>query len=124
MIAIKAENVQRHLCVICDTFIELGSYWKCKNCQKVCQISVTDFEKSMMKEIKSACCDADVFNHQKITCSDNCHTKFVEQMIEKFGENKKITDETSGLSYKVPTRLIIEEGISQGQLKNFPFWED
>ncbi len=45
-------------------------------------------------------------------------------MLAEFGNYKKITDEDSGLSYKVPTKQIVEEGITQDQLKNFPFWID
>lgn len=85
---------------------------------------MADIEKSNLEDIKSACCDADVNNHQNITCSDECHYKFIEKMLEEFGEYKKITDETSGISYKVPTRQIVEEGITQNQLKNFPVWID
>jgi len=44
-------------------------------------------------------------------------------MIEEFGEYKKITDETSGISYKVSTKQIIEEGITQDQLKDFSLWD-
>lgn len=123
LISIKTKNVERHLCVICDKFIELGSYWQCKNCKKVCQITMTDIEKPFIKDIKSACCDTDVINHKKITCGDDCHDKFVEKMVDEFGEYKKITDNASGISYKVPTRQIIEEGIPQDQLKDFPFWD-
>ena len=101
MITIKPENMQRHLCVLCDKFIELGSYWKCKKCNKVCQTIRTNIEKSSIQEVKSACCYEDVINHQKITCSDECHEKFVEKMVSTFGENKKITDEASGISYRV-----------------------
>ncbi len=124
MITIKPDNLKRHLCVICDKFLERGSYWQCTKCNKVCQITMTDIEKLCIEDIKSACCDADVLNHQNITCSEECHSKFVEKMLEEFGEYKKITDDDSGLSYKVPTKQIVEEGITQDQLKNFPFWID
>jgi hypothetical protein len=124
MITIKPDNVQKHLCVICDKFIDRGSYWQCKKCNKVCQITMTDIEKPKLEDIKSACCDADVNNHQNITCGDDCHSKFVEKMLVEFGDYKKITDESSGISYKVPTKQIVEEGITQKQLKDFPVWVD
>ncbi len=124
MITINPDNVQKHLCVVCDKFIDRGSYWQCSKCNKVCQITMTDIEKPNLEDIKSACCDVDVLNHQNITCSEECHSKFVEKMLAEFGNYKKITDEDSGLSYKVPTKQIVEEGITQDQLKNFPFWTD
>jgi len=123
MITIKPDNLKRHLCVICDKFLERGSYWQCSKCNKVCQITMTDIEKPCIGDIKSACCDADVLNHQNITCSQECHQIFVKKMLDEFGENKKITDETSGISYKVPTKQIIEDGITQDQLKDFPLWD-
>jgi len=123
MISITPENVKRHLCVICDKFIELGSYWQCKKCKKVCQLIINDIEKSNLKDVKSACCNTDVNNHQKLTCSDKCHDKFVNRMLQEFGEYKKITDEDTQISYKVPTKQIIEEGITYDQLKDFPLWE-
>jgi len=123
MITIKPNNLKKHLCVICDKFLERGSYWQCAKCNKVCQITMTDIEKPCIEDIKSACCDADVLNHQNITCSVECHSKFVEKMLEEFGEYKKITDNVSGLTYKVPTKQIVEEGITQDQLKDFPLWD-
>jgi len=45
-------------------------------------------------------------------------------IIKKFGEFKKITDITSGKSYKVPTIIIMREGIRQEDLKHFPEWTD
>jgi len=84
---------------------------------------MTDIEKPGIEDIKSACCDADVLNHQNITCSEECHSKFVEKMLDEFGEYKKITDNVSGLTYKVPTKQIVEKGITQEQLKDFPLWD-
>jgi hypothetical protein len=124
MITIKPDNVQKHLCVICDKFIDRGSYWQCSKCDKVCQITMTDIENPRLEDIKSACCNVDVINHQNITCSEQCHITFVEKMLTEFGDYKKITDGNSGISYKVPSRLIIEKGIKQDQLKDFPVWID
>lgn len=58
-----------------------------------------------------------------MTCSKICHDKYVIQMIEEYGLFKKVIDATSGIAYKVPTRLIIEEGVKQEDLKNYSLWE-
>jgi len=47
-----------------------------------------------------------------------------ESIIEKFGEFKKIMDMVSGKWHKVPTIIIIREGIRQEDLKHFPIWGD
>ena len=123
MITIKPDNVEKHLCIVCDKLINTSSYWECKKCNKICQIIVTSTTESDLTEIKSTCCQDEVDDHQNITCSELCHYRFVKKMLEEFGEYKKITDTNSGKSYKVPTKLIIEEGVRQEQLKNFPLWE-
>lgn len=51
-------------------------------------------------------------------------SRFAEkQIIEKFGEFKKITNH-KGIAYKVPTTVIIREGIREQDLNNFPLWND
>ena len=35
---------------------------------------------------------------------------------------KKVVDIENGIAYKIPTRLIIEEGLRQEDLKNYPTW--
>ena len=51
-------------------------------------------------------------------------SRFAEkQIIEKFGEFKKVTNHR-GISYKVPTVVIIREGIREQDLSNFPLWND
>jgi hypothetical protein len=50
--------------------------------------------------------------------------KFAEKMIsEEYGEFKKITDH-NGISYKVPTIVIIREGVREEDLHHFPLWTD
>ena len=66
--------------------------------------------------------NSDIESHQKITCGDYCHEKFILQMIKEHGMFKKVVDITSGINYKVPTRLIIEDGLRQQDLKNYPTW--
>ena len=50
--------------------------------------------------------------------------KFAEKMIsEEYGEFKKVTDH-NGISYKVPTIVIMREGIREEDLHHFPLWCD
>jgi len=58
------------------------------------------------------------------TCSDECHEKLVEILIERFGEYKKVCSMVTGKCYRVPTRTIIEQGITHDDLTKFPEWED
>ena len=51
-------------------------------------------------------------------------SRFAEkQIIEKFGEFKKVISHR-GIAYKVPTTVIIREGIREQDLNNFPLWSD
>lgn len=52
-------------------------------------------------------------------------SKLIEsELIKRYGEFKKVMDMESGKSHKVPTVVIIREGINQHDLKNFPEWTD
>lgn len=73
-------------------------------------------------DVKSVCCNSDIELNQKITCGDNCHEKFVIKMIQEHGLFKKVIDQTTNIAYKVPTRTIIEEGLKQEDLENYPVW--
>jgi len=66
----------------------------------------------MLIDIKSECCKADVQPIGRLTCSDNCHESFAKQLERKFGKVKKVIDDTTGVAYKVPTRDIIENGLT------------
>lgn len=57
-----------------------------------------------------------------ITCSDECHEKFVHILEQEFGIYKKLVDIVTGKTYKVPTRDIIERGLKYEDLKNYPEW--
>lgn len=59
----------------------------------------------------------------KITCCDDHHEEYIQQMEIKFGFYKKVTDEETGVSYKVSIREIIEKGLKQKDLSNYPEWE-
>ena len=58
----------------------------------------------------------------KVTCSDECHEKLVQELEEKFGVYKRVADSVTGKIYRVPTRDIVEKGLSFGDLMNYPEW--
>lgn len=60
----------------------------------------------------------------KITCREECHEEFIKSCEDKFGIVKKVTDITTGISYKVPTRNIIEEGLIWRNLSKYPEWNE
>ena len=54
--------------------------------------------------------------------TDGC--KLAENsIIEQHGEFRKVTDHR-GISYKVPTIVIMREGIKEEELSQFPLWSD
>ena len=121
------KNIKDNLCVMCSATLESSSYYICKKCKKICQITHTkvsqvNSEQEFLADVKSVCCNSDVEINNKITCSDYCHEEFVLNRIKKEGLFKKVTDHT-GISYKVPTRKLIEEGLLQEDLKNYPIWD-
>jgi len=56
------------------------------------------------------------------TCSEECHEKMVEALVEEFGEFKKIVDAETGVAYKVPTREVLDRGLWLDGLKKYPKW--
>ncbi|MBA7709036.1 hypothetical protein ES703_117943 [subsurface metagenome] len=48
----------------------------------------------------------------------------MESLIAQFGEFKKVARMSTGVAYKVPTRDIIEKGILEQELDQYPKWED
>lgn len=61
---------------------------------------------------------------RETTCSEDCHDKLVACLIKQFGEFKKVVRQSTGVAYKVPTRDIIEFGISEPELDRYPRWEE
>lgn len=55
-----------------------------------------------------------------MTCSDKCHDQLKKEFIGDFGPYKDITDGTTGLTHRVPTDIIFDEGIRQQNLKKYP----
>jgi len=51
-------------------------------------------------------------------------SKFAEKtIIEEYGEFKKVVNH-KGIAYKVPTIVIMREGIKEEGLDQFPLWSD
>lgn len=46
-----------------------------------------------------------------------------ETIIKEYGEFKKVIDH-NGIAYRVPTIVIMREGINEQDLSNFPLWSD
>lgn len=54
------------------------------------------------------------------TCSDAHHEELVNRLVAQFGEFKKIVRMATGEAFKVPTRDIIEKGIREQDLDQYP----
>lgn len=115
------KNVKDNLCVVCKISLDSQSYYKCNQCYQICKVTHTIISKEIM-DVKSGCCNADIESHTKITCGNYCHEKFILKMIHEHGLYKKVIDQESSIAYKIPTRLIIEDGLRQQDLKNYPRW--
>ncbi len=123
MTDIHWKNIKDNLCVVCKVSLDSPSYYICHKCNKVCKVNFKTVSEEIM-EVKSICCNSDIESHTKITCGNYCHDKFIIKMIKEHGLFKKVTDMESGISYKIPTRLIIEEGLKQQDLKKYPTWNN
>lgn len=110
---------------MCSGKIKDKGGFLCSSCLDYVEVDVVDISNADagIVEIKSKCCKANVFQHVRVTCSDECHEELVKQLEEKFGKYKKVTDE-GGKSYRVPTRDIIERGLKYEDLSNYEMWED
>lgn len=60
---------------------------------------------------------------RELTCSDECHQELVRQLIAQFGEFKKVVRQSTGIAFKLPTRDIIERGVKEKELDQYPIWE-
>ncbi|MBA7697334.1 hypothetical protein ES703_105999 [subsurface metagenome] len=69
-------------------------------------------------------CDKTYDKGRELTCSDECHEELAKRLIARFGEFKKVVRQTTGVAYKVPTRDIIERGIKEQDLDQYPIWEE
>lgn len=69
-------------------------------------------------------CDMPITITGRMTCSEKCHEEFIEFGEKKFGKVKKVVDQTTGIAYEVPTRVIIESGLTWKDLTKYPIWKD
>jgi len=58
------------------------------------------------------------------TCSDACHEELIKRLISEFGEFKKVVRMSTSIAYRVPTRDILEKGIREQELDQYPLWEE
>lgn len=80
----------------------------------------------LLDSVKGLCviCNNHVYPPGNVTCSSKCHEEFVKLCGEKFGVFKKVIDETTNITYKVPTRDIIEKGLKWEELAKYPVWRE
>jgi hypothetical protein len=57
---------------------------------------------------------------REFTCSETCHRAWIDQVIERKGETCEIRSTATGQVYLVPTRVILEVGITHADLVRFP----
>jgi hypothetical protein len=124
------ENVPRGRCVVCSSELKDRGYYYCVNCKNPAEIELRPLAGGprmvqlnpvlFLADAKSKCCRADLEVRTRITCSDKCHRNFVNQLIKQFGEFKLVVDQTSGKTYKVPTKEIIEKGLKWRDLSRYP----
>ncbi len=60
---------------------------------------------------------------RELTCSDECHEELVN-LLGDSGEFAKVIRLSTGVAYKVPTEDIIEKGLREGNLDQYPLWEE
>lgn len=61
----------------------------------------------------------------RVTCGKpECHEQLVANMISAFGEFKKIIRIRSGEAFRVPVRDIIEKGVNERDLDQYPRWDE
>ena len=60
----------------------------------------------------------------RMTCSDSCHKRFIKFCEGQYGVIKKVVDQTTGISYKVPTKDIVEKGLKWEDLTKYPRLEE
>ena len=55
---------------------------------------------------------------------DERRERLIQELIARFGEFKKVVRMRTGVAYKVPTRHILEKGIREQDLDQYPRWEE
>jgi len=69
-------------------------------------------------------CGKTYFGGREFTCSDKCHDEMLRRLIEKYGEFKIVVRASTGEKFKVPTRDIMEKGIREQDLDQYPKLKD
>ncbi|MBA7527634.1 hypothetical protein ES705_19810 [subsurface metagenome] len=59
----------------------------------------------------------------KVAC-DESRERLIQELIAGVGEFKKVVRMRTGVAYKVPTRDILEKGLREEGLNQYPIWED
>lgn len=125
---VKFKNADKGLCVICGEHIEMFSVWICRQCLKLCEVDdsriLEETKDKMLIDVKSKCCNTDVQSIGRLTCSEKCHEEFVKRLEKEFGAAKKVVDQVTGTVYKIPTRDLIEKGLTWENLHRYPVWND
>ncbi len=55
-----------------------------------------------------------------MTCDEVCHEIWIDRIVHKVGLTKRITSTVTGKTYLVPTRVILERGITHDSLVTYP----
>lgn len=69
-------------------------------------------------------CQSEYQGGRGMTCSDACHDKLVEKLVKEFGEFKKVVRASTQEAFKVPTRDIVDKGLREEDLDQYPRWVD
>lgn len=54
------------------------------------------------------------------TCDAICHRLWIDRLVRLYGETRRITLAATGKTYLVPTRVILEQGITAVDLPTYP----
>ncbi len=68
-------------------------------------------------------CDRFYTGGREASCSEPCHAELINRLVAQFGEFKKVVRSSTGEAFKVPTRDILEKGIREQDLDQYPKWE-
>ena len=60
----------------------------------------------------------------KITCSPACHERLVACLEAEYGTHKQCVRISTGEAFRVPLRDIIEKGLREQDLDQYPHWDE
>ena len=132
--SISWENVPKGRCVFCSSELKDRGLYYCLKCGNVTEVEFQPLGGGpkmiqinpvlFLADARSKCCRADLEVRTRITCSEKCHRLFVRALVSQFGEFKRVMDQTTEKSYRVPTKDIIEKGLKWHALARYPEWDD